>query len=1207
MIKILLSKQLQISVILFVTFLIGTGAFAQEWKNYLPTEKADQSTLTLWDYQKAFNQYWDAYDVEDGYYMLDGKRQKAYGWKQFRRWEWFWESRVDPITGEFPTQTALDVFNAYNNERGENSSSGNWSSMGPNSTGGGYAGLGRLNCIGFHPTDNNTFYVGAAAGGVWKTTDGGSNWIPISDEIAALGISDIKVTIDGSDEIVYIATGDRDHSDTYSVGVLKSNDGGATWNTTDLDWTQNQYRLINRLLIDTDAPDTLYAATNNGFYQTTDGGDTWTQKSSNNFIDIEFQPGNTAQIYASNTNGQVYRSTDYGTTWSSVLSSGGKRTEIAVSADNPSVVYALVASSNNGLSGIYKSLDSGASFSLAFSGSTTNMMGWACDGDDSGGQGWYDLCIAADPNDANIVFVGGVNTWKSSNGGTIWDISNHWSSSCGGSATNVHADKHFFAYQNGSSTLFECNDGGLYKTANEGSSWNHLGDGLVISQLYRMGTAQTVNDDVIAGLQDNGTKAMISNSWYDVIGGDGMDCLIDYTDENTQYGSLYYGRIYRTTNHWSSDTRIDDNGINESGAWVTPYCLDRNDHETIYAGFENVWKSTNKGSSWTKISTWGSGTLRSIAAGYDSDYIYAATYSSIYMTSDGGSGWTNISSGLPTSSASITFISVKDDDPNTVWVSMSGFNSYGVYESTDGGNSWTNMSTGLPQLPVNCVIQDTSSADLVLYAGTDVGIYVKDVDSDWAAFYDGLPNVVVNEVEIYYDNNDETDSRIRAATFGRGVWESDLYSLIPPPVTDFIADNTAPYTSDTVSFTDLSTNSPTTWDWEITPNTLVFVDGTDTNSQNPKVRFDAEGLFTVTLSTSNAGGSDIETKTDYIDVTLLVLAPIADFVADTIHPSTIDTVNFTDLSANIPDNWDWEISPETVSYLEGTDTNSQNPIVRFDASGLYTVTLTSSNTAGSDDEIKTDYINVADVLSVVVTGDPEILCEGGSSQLNAAAEGGDGNYTYAWTSDPTGFTSDIENPLVTPEENTTYFVEISDGLQSISGNIAITVNPIPEITLGEWPEILCNQLEPPVQLTAEPVDGVYSGNSITTEGLFSPESAELGWNVITYTYEDENGCENQAQDSIFVDDCVGINPMSENQSRLVIYPNPNNGEFLIESDATIESVELINQVGKIIYSAKNSNTSIRINLKLDKGIYYLKAQVKIDNKSNWITRKVLIK
>jgi len=244
--------------------LIVTAVSAQPWTKYLPKGKLQNHTLTLTDYQNAFNKYWAPYHVDKGYYTLNGEKQKAYGWKQFKRWEWFWQSRVNPVTKEFPDQSALEIFAAFNSERGENSSSGDWTTMGPDQTNGGYAGLGRLNCVGFHPTDNNTFYVGAAAGGIWKTTDGGSSWTPMSDSIAALGISDIIVQEESGDEIVYIATGDRDHSDTYSVGVLKSTDGGTTWNTTGLDWTQNQYRLINRMIYDPDAPDTIYAASNIG-------------------------------------------------------------------------------------------------------------------------------------------------------------------------------------------------------------------------------------------------------------------------------------------------------------------------------------------------------------------------------------------------------------------------------------------------------------------------------------------------------------------------------------------------------------------------------------------------------------------------------------------------------------------------------------------------------------------------------------------------------------------------------------------------------------------------------------------------------------------------------------------------------------------------------------------------------------------------------
>jgi len=280
--------------------------------------------------------------------------------------------------------------------------------------------------------------------------------------------------------------------------------------------------------------------------------------------------------------------------------------------------------------------------------------------------------------------------------------------------------------------------------------------------------------------------------------------------------------------------------------------------------------------------------------------------------------------------------------------------------------------------------------------------------------------------------------------------------------------------------------------------------------------------------------------------------------------------------------------------------------VRFDAEGLYEVTLTVSNSVGSDDEIKSDYIDAVGVLLVEATADPDAICEGGSSQLNASTEGGDGNFTYSWTSDPAGFTSDEQNPVVEPDENTTYYVEVSDDLQSASDDIAVIVNPLPEIALEDWPEILCKQEEPPVQLSADPDGGIYSGDYVTEEGVFSPEDASLGWHVITYTFEDEYGCENNAQDSIFVDDCVGIHFQFDSQSHLVIYPNPNDGEFVIESDATILSVELINQVGKIVHSVENKNNNIRLNLKLEKGVYYLKAKLNVDGNEVWKTKKLLI-
>lgn len=1201
-------------ILLFV-LLFSINLHSQPWTESLPTDKEAKAKLTLFDYQKAFNDYWAPFNVEKGYYLPDAgqgienaEKQKAGGWKQFKRWEWFWESRVNPVTGEFPNVSAMESFNEYKSlHGGERSTTGNWTSMGPTSSTSGYAGIGRLNSVSFSPNDTDLMYAGAAAGGVWRTTDGGTNWMPIGDFNDAIGASDIVVVGTASDDILYLATGDKDHSDTYSVGVLKSTDGGDTWNTTALSWTQSQGKLIYRLIVDPNSSNLLYAATNEGVYKTSNAGGSWTLITTDIFRDLEFNPGNSTIIYGSTGWGGIYRSTNSGINWTQVLNvSGGRRTELAVSNHFQSVVYAVMANTNSALFGIYKSIDNGVSFTQVFDGSPSgnNLLGWNCNGTGTGGQGWYDLCIISDPNNSDIVFIGGVNTWKSTDAGTTWNISNHWSSNCGGQATNVHADKHYLAYQNGTSTLFECGDGGIYKTTDSGNTWTDLTNTMVISQMYRLGVAQTVPDDVVTGLQDNGTKSFESDVWDDVIGGDGMECAINYTNEDIQYGSLYYGDIKRTTNHWASYSTIS-NGISGSGAWVTPYLIDPNNDQTLYVGYDDVWKSTNQGNTWTEISNWNGANLRSLTvAPSNSLYIYAATYSSISKTTDGGSSWTDITSNLPVSNASITYISVKDDDPLTIWVSFGGFNIHGVYKSIDGGTSWSNMSDGLPQLPVNSVIQNKLNLlEEELYAATDVGVYVKIGSADWFAFYDGLPNVVVNELDIYYDESVPSNSLIRAATFGRGLWESDLFALPLAPVSDFVADNLTPTTDEIVIFTDLSSNNPTSWIWNISPLTFSFVEGSNQTTQNPQIIFNEAGFYNVTLTATNEVGSDIETKVDYIEASLA--APVTDFEADNIIPTTNQLVMFSDLSTNEPYEWLWEIEPSTITYLDGTNESSQNPTVRFDVAGAYDVSLTSTNGGGSDTETKNGYVNTTLGLSVTTTATPEVICQGEQSQLNANPDGGTGDFTFLWTSDPVDPSlveqETLQNPIVSPDVTTNYTVEVADGVETIWETVEVTVNTLPEIILGDWPELLCNQLEPPVQLTAEPEGGIFSGN-ITEDGIFSPEIAPLGWNIITYSYEDINGCENSNQDSIFMDNCVAIeNAVAEDF--LNIFPNPNEGSFKIESVSIIKSVDILSPLGAVVFSKTFSEKSVDIDTDLKKGVYFVRIKLE-DNET--ITKEIIV-
>ena len=894
----MVKRLLHITILTLIFTLLAPMLHAQPWVKNLPQDKLNNNReLTLHDFQKAFNDYWAPFHVKEGYYFENGIKKKAPGWKQFKRWEWYWTPRVNPKTGEFPKVSAADIRQQIKMSGNPRSTTGSWTSLGPSSTPGGYAGIGRLNCVAF--SDNNSrFYVGAPAGGLWKTTDGGTSWTPLTDDNAVLGVSDAVVIPTTGDDIIFIATGDRDGGslwaldgqqshDNNSIGVLKSTDGGTTWSATGLSFSASGKKTVNRLLLDPTDNNTLYAATSSGVYKTTDAGTTWSLLVSTAFIDMEFKPGNSAVLYGGTKSGTIYKSNDSGATWSlKTTISGGKRVALAVSANQPTWVYALVSDANGGFLSIQKSTNSGGSFSEVFGTSGgKNLLGWYCNGSDSGGQGGYDLCIAADPNNANKVFLGGVDTWYSSDGGTSWNNSNMWTSgspynTCGTPA--VHADKHFLAYQNGASTLFECNDGGLYKTSNDGTSWTLLsGSGMVISQVYRIGVAQTTNDDVIAGCQDNGTKSMLSGTWNDVIGGDGFDCAIDPTDETTQYGALYYGRIKKTTNSWVGSVDITNDGTNpihgitETGLWCSPYQIDPNNQQTLYVGMNNLWISTNQGTSWTKKSNFSGHKIMAFdIAPSNSSVIYVveSSYygnytSKVQLTTNGGNSWSDVTGSLPVSSSNITDIKIKNDDPNTAWVTMGAYNSYGVFETTDGGSTWTDISTGLPSIPVMSIVQNTqNTAQVELYVGTDVGIYVKVGSTNWTAFNTSLPNVVVTDLEIYYDAT-STSSKLRAGTFGRGVWESDLYSDPSlPPVADFTADKTTPVVGETVNFTDQSTYSPTNWFWAFDPATVTYLSGTSSTSQNPIVSFNATGTYDVSLYVENANGNDTKVKTGYITV-----------------------------------------------------------------------------------------------------------------------------------------------------------------------------------------------------------------------------------------------------------------------------------------------------------------------------------------------------
>ena len=907
--------------------------------------------------EMILNEHPNFAEVQASFYAEFGDSigPKGSGWKQFKRWEYYWENRLDE-NGNIPDPTErFEIFQAYQelqNAQGKYAAgTGNWSELGPvslptNGTGQ-PNGLGRLSCIAFHPTDANTLFVGAASGGFWKSTDNGATWSKSISGMTRLGVSSIVVH-PSTPNTIYIGTGDRDGGDAAGYGVWRSTDGGATWSAHN---TGMGNRTVYEILMDPTNSNRLIASTNGSrIYRSLDGGATWTfSGATTNAKDIAFKPGDPNTIYAAGS--QFAVSTDGGITFAT---NGTIATEsryaIGVSANQPNWVY-LIGGDGGGLTGIHQSTDSGATFTTQ--ATTPNLLGYSNTGG-TGSQAWYDLVMVADPTDANTVYIGGVNIWKSIDAGVNWSIVAHWTGS-GGTAA-VHADQHVLEFSPLNGDLYNGNDGGIYITGDAGSTWSDVSSGLGIAQIYKIGVAQTADNTVINGYQDNGTAIYYDGTWSTEIGGDGMECIIDPTDANYMYGALYYGDIRRSTNNGLSFSQISG-PVTESGAWVTPYILDPSNANSMYGGYQNVWRSTNVKAAtptWTQISVFtGTSTLRTMAmAPSNGDVLYVGRANSTerFLKSTnataGSPTWTNLTANLPVNS-NLRSIAIDPTDEDHLFISINN----DIYESVDGGLNWTNYSGTLPNISLNTIVIDANSSIDAMYVGMDVGIYYRDNTlGDWQLYATGIPNVEITELEIY-QNPTECRSKLFAATYGQGLWFSDLKDpggIAPAACFEASAENVCGATP--VTFTDLSDFTPTGWTWSISPGTYSYVGGTNANSQNPQVQFSASGTYTVELTATNPNGSDVESKAAFITVATSNAATAMndDFEAYALcgtasncatEVCTLTGALWTNLTNGTDDNIDWRLDEG------GTPSSNTGPSVDFSpgtVTGNYAYTEASS-------------------------------------------------------------------------------------------------------------------------------------------------------------------------------------------------------------------------------------------------------------------------
>jgi len=742
----------KITLTLLSLLLFSSYTFAQfnedaPWMlNSQTTEKKNFQTMD--EIVASFNSYWTQHD----------KELKGSGYKPFKRWEYQWSNNTHP-DGTLPT--AGELWSAWQTkiESKKKLSKGtleimaktsNWQPVGPFShtnTGSWSSGQGRVNVVYVDPNNANTIYVGAPAGGIWKSIDAGITWSPLSDNLPQIGVSGIVVAHNNSN-VIYIATGDRDATDTYSVGILKSIDGGITWSTTGLSFT-NTFTTASDIYMHPTDSNILWVATSAGLFKTTNAGVSWINVLSGNIKDIKLKPGDPNTIYAVKPS-SFHKSTDGGTTFSTITSGlpvSSGRLVIDVTPANSAYVYVLSATTANAFQGLYRSVDSGTTF--AKTASTTNIF--------ESTQAWYDLALAVSSTDPNVVFTGCLNIWKSTNGGTSFTKVNNWSSPS--AATYTHADIHFLRFYG--NKLYCGSDGGVYMSSNAGTSFSSLTNGLQISQFYKISVSKQTSNKMVGGLQDNGGHAYSNSQWKNYYGADGMDTGVDPTNENKFYGFIQSGGTLYISNTAGDNLSSQVSGP-ESGNWVTPLAI--NSTGQVFAGYTKVYRLN--GTSWVASTTSFTTPVENLVIDPSNDNkMYVSDATRLYKSSDKGITFT-LAYTFPTT---VKDIRVHSTNSNIIYAVTSGTGGL-VYRSTDAGVTFTSINNGLPAIAKNVIVHQGQNALNPLYLGTYLGVYYKDDSmASWEPFDTNLPNVPVTDLEINY-----VDNNITAATYGRGIWRSSL-------------------------------------------------------------------------------------------------------------------------------------------------------------------------------------------------------------------------------------------------------------------------------------------------------------------------------------------------------------------------------------------------------------------------------------------------
>lgn len=776
------------------------------------------------------------------------------------------------------------------NKTYKSSSSNQWECIGPwdfdiEAESRSYApGAAHLYSIEQSKSNPNVLYAGSATAGAWRSSDKGNNWNLITSSISLSSVYSIEIDF-VNDNIIYISG---------NGSIYKSIDAGINWNITGSNNFTSLSHFIKDIKLHPQNNQILFIVSDQGFYKSTDAGNTFIEIMSGDFQEIEFHPNSADTMYFIKQVGnktEFYRSDNGGD--SLILFTNGwpdpttqdeqKRTEIAVSMADPNKIVALatgLANGGSGLYGIYISYDKGENWTFRCCGpqaggvpssSNINMMGWQPTGLDDGGQYYYDLALAVNPTDANIIHVGGVNHWISFDDGVSFSCPAKWSEPH--KKGYVHADIHDINYF-GNDLWFAC-DGGIFYSENFGDSIYKKMFGIAGTDFWGFGAGFKDGNVMLGGTYHNGTLLKDNNTyindWICTDGGDNVRGFVNFGNPRIAY-SDYGGKILsgdRTIpiNSFAIDKQPNSSYIigQSSQLEFDPRC-----YNWMYSGNDTtLWFSKNNGASFEVVHHFDASITSIEVAWSNPDVIYVATYPGwwdkkhIYRTDDAGVSWTEITPNV--SDDWITYdITVSSNDENTIWISRNSmygsypnYNGEKVFKSINGGQTWSNLTTNMLDdiFPTNIEHQRGSNGGV--YLGTRNAVYYRNnTMSDWSIYDNNLPKPSTSVQLIPHYRKG-----LLFNGTNRSAYEIDLFENSPPSAQIAADKLTINCINDTVSFIDHSALrlSSASWNWS-------FPGGSPSSSfqENPIVIYNQAGTYDVSLTVTDAFGTSTQILNNFI-------------------------------------------------------------------------------------------------------------------------------------------------------------------------------------------------------------------------------------------------------------------------------------------------------------------------------------------------------